>query len=527
MQLKFSGTGKIVIGIFLVLALVMLSGACSNKSTNTEKKDNSTSATNGPKESASVSEDPVKFSALGLIYSKGAIPNDNVLVRMMEKKLNIDVDFQWVPSAQVGERLNVAMASGDAPDVMVLPVSTFKKWNDDGAFLDVTPYLDEFPNLKKNTGPDNWDYAEKDGKYYGFPWADLPNKGEDTIRQDWLDLTGSKMPTTIDEISTVLKKIVDSNVINPNKDKYGFTIEMSKPNSPKIFGTVKDAWVYGSFGLGNAWKEIDGQLVPSFLQPGVKPMLLWLKEQYDNGVLNQDFALNKKSVNDYMAGKSALAFVNQRLRFTSVDSTLKELDPNSKSVFIVPPNDPDGNPTYRIEESVFNILAIPASVKDENKIRAIVKMLDYLASDEGYQLMSYGIEGTHYSVEADGSWKSSKEQEEQFIKDQVSDMIYFFHPADPYQNLSKTYPKEIYDELKFHIDNSMNSKLANPAWGIDTVSEEKYGMDLNAIVNDTIVKIVMGKEPIEYLEKQQKVWKAKGGDEVIAEVNKLYAAKKK
>lgn len=465
---------------------------------------------------------PVSFSALALTYNKGPVPNDNVIVQELEKRLNIDLDLQWTPAAQIAERLNVMMASGDMPDVVVVPVDEFMRWDAEGAFLDVTEYVKNAPNLQGKIGQDKWDYIAKDGKYHGIPWPDSPNKENIMIRKDWLDATGSKVPTTMDEMTEVLKKIVSSDPDkNGQNDTYGFTVDLTK--GKYVQTGIREAWIYGAFGLGNGWKEQNGKLTPAFLQPEMRPFLLWMKQQYDNGVLFKDFASapGTQKVNDFRAGKSALAMVNQRLKLLSIDPSLKQIHPDAVTLFIDSPKGPNGDLAYRTEKPLLNVLAISAKNKDEHKIKGVVKLLDYIAGDEGYELVKYGIKGKHYTVEGD-IWK----QGENVVEDLVGDLLFFFHPDDPYQNLYKTFPEADYTQIKGQIDNALNHLLPDPTWGIEAESVDEYGVELNEMISDTIVKIVMGTQPIDYLEKQQAAWRAKGGDKVVAEMNKLYAEKK-
>ncbi|MDF2958576.1 MAG: transporter substrate-binding protein [Paenibacillus sp.] len=498
---------KIYTGLLVVPILL---SACT-KSETTEMKENETDSTG-----------PVKLTIMGLTYNKGPIPDDNIIIKELESKLNLDLDIQWVPFSQIGERLNVAMASGDVPDLINMPPNEYVKWKEEGAFLEVSQYVKDAPNLNSKINKDKWEFFDKGGKFYGFPMTDPYHKEDLLIRKDWLDAAGLKIPVTMDEMSQTLKKLVDSDPDkNGTKDTYGFTVDLVSQNDKYVSTGIREAWIFGAFGVANSWKNNNGQLTPAFLQPEMKPFLQWMKQQYDNGVLYQDFANapGTQKVNDYRAGKSALAMVNQRLKLSSVDPGLKQVQSQAETLFIDSPKGPDGKTGYRIEKPILTMFAIPASLKNQSKIKAAVKLLDYMASDEGYELIKYGIKEKHYSIDSSGAWKELPLA----IDDRIGDLaIFFFHPDDQYLNIFKTVPAEESKTVRTLIDKALKEPLVNPAWGIESEAETQYGIELNAIVRDTYAKIITGKEPVEYLEKQQNAWKANGGNEVIKEINELY-----
>ena len=114
-------------------------------------------------------------------------------------------------------------ANEELPDVLLgfkLGNYVINQYGEDGYFLDLTDYIDEYaPNYKaaiKKLDDNTRNYIQEKGKhlengaYYGMPRV---NDCETTdqlqsmmhINKTWLDKLGLETPTTIDELRTVLQ----------------------------------------------------------------------------------------------------------------------------------------------------------------------------------------------------------------------------------------------------------------------------------------------------------------------------------
>jgi putative aldouronate transport system substrate-binding protein len=518
------------LAVVIVLGLALVLQGCSGSTGKDSSSTGNANPANSNVKSDSATEqpqpsEPIKITALSYTNAKGPIADDNIIIKEIEKRLNIDLEFQWVPEPQLNERLNVLMASGDLPDITFIKGDQYRKWRDQGAFLDLTSYVNEAPNLMKKIPEHVWKMNDPNGKYFSFPYANPPHREDMLVRKDWLDAAGLKVPTTIDEMADVLEKVVKGDPDkNGKNDTYGFLFNLT-PESVKnvTSGMEKSDWIEGGFGLGNGWKEVNGRLVPAFLQPEMKDVLLFLRKQYENGVLSKDFpiAQNTQRLNDFRAGKSVMVYANNRIK-SQIDNTVKKVHAEAVTEFIDTPAGPKGlGNTLVVPTS--SMFVVPANVKDQAKIKAIVNFMDFLVSDEGYELTKYGTKDKHYTVESDRVWKEVPGA----VEDRVGDLTaFFFRPYDPGLNIRKTQDPEYNKIVESLIKKALDKPYANPAWGIYSPLEEKHATKLNNIAKETITKIVMGEEQIEFLEQQQTKWKESGGNEVIAEINKLYKERK-
>src|SRR5690625_5188612 len=74
----------------------------------------------------------------------------------------------------------------------------------DGAFWDITDYIDDYENLSQLNDIIR-NNISIDGKIYGLPRTRPLGREAVSIRKDWLENLGLDMPETIDDFYEVLK----------------------------------------------------------------------------------------------------------------------------------------------------------------------------------------------------------------------------------------------------------------------------------------------------------------------------------
>ena len=104
------------------------------------------------------------------------------------KPNNIKVEFQGIPRNQEVEKINMMMASRNAPDILLTyDKSVFFNYAKTGGLADLTELVGGTENLKDFMG-DRWKYTTYNDKIYGVP-TKVISEGQycSYIRKDWLD----------------------------------------------------------------------------------------------------------------------------------------------------------------------------------------------------------------------------------------------------------------------------------------------------------------------------------------------------
>jgi putative aldouronate transport system substrate-binding protein len=373
-------------GIMVLLVLVLLIG-CSNTN---GAKDSSESSTKKPSPSALTS--PLTIQILSGVYNE--VPDmNNQFWTEWQKRTNTQLNIEWVPSAQVGTKMDLLLASGNLPEVLASPFlnrPTLLKAIKNGAFWDLTPFLgnfSEYPNLRDNLPPSALKYLTVDGKIYALPRSRQRIDSGVTIRKDWLDQLNIPVPTTLDEYVAALKKIVASD-----------------PAKTNTTGLIQDTdnlvnpFIVAGFGGFDPNFNSEGGLIYTQMNPGFAKAVEFERNLYKDGLMSKDFSVTKLEMAEQMfkTGRGASYTRSISWNFTW-EEELKKLGQLKAQIMNLTLQGPDGNYAVQLSTAVNGGFYISKKVP-EAKVKQLLKYLDYSASPEMTDLAYYGIEGKHYTM---------------------------------------------------------------------------------------------------------------------------------
>jgi ABC-type glycerol-3-phosphate transport system substrate-binding protein len=296
------------------------------------------------------------------------------------------------------------ISSGDIPDVF----PTFGPGDQDyenlakeDLLMDLTDMISKYPNLQKRTEVDALKYFKTNGKLYGFPrnMNDIPAHAL-YIRQDWLEKLNLQEPKTFDDLYAVLKEFVKND-----------------PDGQKATGLSVDGswWFYfittAYTGLMD-WGVKDGRYVNFAVDPGYKEALKYLNKMYKEKLLDPDFMLgkDKNSFDKFMSGRAGVIYQGfQAHEYGPAEEGLKKNFPNAKIKLVIPPlTGPAGGFSLKQATPYFGMTHFKKDAKNPERL---LEVMDYLASDEGVNLLRYGIEGVHYTKDGDKLVRNDAEYE--------------------------------------------------------------------------------------------------------------------
>ncbi|MEC0227557.1 type 2 periplasmic-binding domain-containing protein [Paenibacillus alba] len=337
------------------------------------------------------------------------------MYKELEKATGVKVEFQHppleVPQAQ--EQFNLMIATNELPDVIEASWGATsgavirypggpEKAILDKKIIKLNDLIDKYaPNLTKLLAahPD-WkkQISTDEGSIYAFPFL----RGDDkvrvffgpSIRQDWLDKLGLKMPTTIDEWYTVLKAFKEK---DPNGN--GKADEIPIYLDKNLFAT--DAPFLGAWGINYSFYQDGGKVKYGPIQPEYKEFLATMNKWYKEGLLDKDFAapndklFDNKMTTDLVGatasfngggiGKFAGLMKDKEPKFDLEAAPYPVLKAGDKAI-------------WGQKDFAFNGVGAAISVANKNPIET-VKWLDYAYGEKGDLLFNYGVEGTSYKME--------------------------------------------------------------------------------------------------------------------------------
>lgn len=451
-------------------------------------------------------------------------------VAKINEKFNIDFQSQFIPWDTYEEKLAVKMASGDLPDVIGMEEvnSNYMKWAKEGAFLPLDEFLQQYETLK--VVPDFvWDSLKIDNQVYGIP-AYFSAKGgkKMVIRQDWLDNLGLEMPTNYEELKKVAIAFVKE---DPDGNKKDDTLGLGLAKS-----IYYDPAVGAYYGNGTWYHKNDkGQYIPGNISAANKEKIQFLIDLSKEGALSKDWAVTtyKDVFKAFNAGKVGIWYEQPGIGSPNgvYFPTLMANDPKAVVVPVPPFKTPDGNEGLRMGTSWYRMYLVSAKLKDEpEKVKKILEMIDHFRKyvpleeknpqNEYYDWM-WGGDGKGYKM-VDGLPQPIAENRSKLAPNayilnegwaQNDTDLDEFGKSDPSQE-GKEFNKKMADMLKsikWYIDPS--NRVIAP-----TYMEKKT--ELNKYITDETTKMVVGQRSIDDWDKMVEEWLAKGGQEVIDEVNK-------
>lgn len=465
---------------------------------------------------------PTKITIMANLHT-AEVPSDKI-EKMVEEKTNTELTIQWVPDGSYEEKLNASFATGTLPQATYMKNQTtmimFRDAIRNGQFWEVGPLLKDYPNLSK-LDPVVLNNTSVDGKIYSL-YNERPLSRQGVIyRKDWADKLGLTEPKTTEDLYNMLKAFKEKDPDGNGKDD---TIGLTDRND-LVYGAFKSVASY--FGTPNYWSDKDGKLVPEFMDPAYLETMKWFQKLHKEGLINKDFPVTSKTdqQNLFITGKAGM-YIGSLPDVQSLSPKLTEVNKDAKLEVVNRIKGPNGKEGIWAIPGYGSAVMFPkTAVKTEKELKDILAFFDKLMSPEIANLIYYGVEGTHYTLQ-DG-------------KSVVTDDTKLFdREVKPYQALQiggvstikmlesfwKLPVKAKAEELV--IDN--NKILINdPTAPLDSKTYAERGVRLQEIIKDATYKFMLGSIDEAGFKAEVEKWKKEGGDKIIEEFNASYQATKK
>ena len=414
-----------------------------------------------------------KVDKLTIQTTNRVVPDGNIIHKWMEEELGIKLEFIIAGGDELITKLNLLVASNQTPDVMSIPSgnsSEYFKYVEQGVLADLDPLLQYAPNvLKARTTEQIEALRYKDGKLYAINSNTATGFDMLLLRQDWLKKVNLDVPTTIDELTEVMRAFVTK---DPDGNGKNDTVGYQGWDGTGNFNAIWMAYGANPF----QWILKDDTVVHGAMQPEVKEAVKYLRMLYQEGLMDKEYlTVDRTKVNERVStGK--VGMLNDGLWYASPNYSVFHQSPGASWIGIAPPKGPDGKSGYITGDNpiVRQFTCISSSSKDP--IMA-VKFLNFIADEANQLKIRAGDEGVHYTL-VDGK----VEYMEEYVKDssllvQMGITATYAMPfliKDPYPPLLS----KLYDEcMKFYDIRFENEKDHYGAiyFPIPKILEEQLG----------------------------------------------------
>ncbi|MGZ9586747.1 extracellular solute-binding protein [Paenibacillus marinisediminis] len=403
--------------LLMVMVLVLLSSLFAACSSNKPSSEGHGSTTPAPAPSTTPAPDPkaeppaVDYGDTGgiklpivdkpveltwMVVSATENLQDKMIIKEIEKRTGIKIKLEAYSSATYQDKLRSVLASGKLPDIFHgLRVSEANKMGNDGAFAKINEHLDVLPNFKRMyTEELPWvmkSYSSDDGSMYTWPiqsFARDVNHGF-LYRKDIFDKHGIKEWTNTDEFYDALKKLKE---IYPNSYPY------ASKTKDYIFRDWAYGWGIGSLNFPIRHDAASNKWYAAVTSDKYKDMLDFMKKLAAEKLLDPEFLTDTQDNWTAKMTSNDKAFVTFDWigRLDLFYNQVKAENPTYDLRYGNPVG-PTGN--IRTKAPIENWGHV---VANNDKQEIALKLLDYLSSPSGLELVTMGVEGETFNFNAAG-----------------------------------------------------------------------------------------------------------------------------
>lgn len=373
--------------------------------------------------------------------------SNTTIYRTLKDVAGMNLYASTAGAADWKTKLNTMFATQMLPDIFVsMGPETPEVYNDmidDGVLICVSDFVSEteYPNIYNQL--QEYDFLAKNvyysnGKHYGIP---VSHTLEHTmyIRLDWLANLNepSKLRTIIADEQNISESAVTADMLeewkftepkdllefyrvcraftlydpdgNGKNDTYGYTSAGGE-------GLFADSWAFVAYDAGYDYMvdpDGDGQYEASWTADNTQKAVSYLNDLYKSGYVDPSWYENSldEKQDAFAKGKAGMmeahawynTIVSSYISANTTASSKPSIEEASERIgMFAPPAGPNG--TYGIpgNPNFWTLTCLNAGMSDE-ELTAALKLIDYMLSEEGNNLLIYGKEGEHFDYDSDGN----------------------------------------------------------------------------------------------------------------------------
>ena len=460
--------------------------------------------------------------------------------KLLESKFNVELKPIFLEAASYQDKKSALLASGEIPDLIyeLDPAHVYKDVEDE--FLYEVPYeaIKKYaPELYASINDKAkavWSYSYYNEKNWGIPNVNHSHMDsrQPVYRQDWLDAVGMEVPTTVDELHDVLVAFKDADL--GKGGTYGYN--MMGGHYQYYFGEI-----FGTYGvLPFDWQIVDGEVVYGGARPEVEEVLAILQQWYKEGIIYSAYAEGDESKNGeklFQQSKTGYLQFSGYQDESNPDSTIskiKALDPNAKLTYADIIKSKDGkNYGMRGWGYPCHVVSFGAvDLEGDSTPKKITRMLEMFeemyTNNELLMQVRYGKEGEQYEVMSTGASKFKPIGK--YLENSANRRLEGYEfglggPTfwSPFAPSDEMYNSTFSDEVKAWRDEHQDptAVLVDAFYKVDIIpSAPEYIEVLRTEQIKLMNQIIMGQtniKPDQFCEEFDKIWKANGGEQMMAE----------
>ena len=452
------------------------------------------------------------------------VSENNPVLKAIEEATGVRLEIIYAANSTYGDTLNVTMADPSEKQPMLIVMTdargtTMVNNARAGAFWDLTDYVKDsvnYPNLAGSAGIYN--NISIDGRVYGIYRTRAYPRAGIYYRKDIAAQMGiTEVPTTLDELTDLATALAEY-----SDDTYALNM------CSYTAGTINVITV--AFGAPNEWGiDEDGNIYPAHQHPGYLEGLDWLRDLYEAGGIDPNFATIDSTQWDNIE-RTDKAF----MRFDCLDNAYRQQEWFEKNRGVTEQvwemvgtlAKEDGTISVWPQNPGFSgEIVVTKAVKEED-LPKVVKFLDWVNSAEGQMMVNWGVNGVTYLLDEEGYRVATSEYTEEMSNNSTVyqhslNQLGMNVMGDLCAPLRQSDLRARYAELNGILT---PSAVSNPCYPFVSETQVAFGSQLSTILSDAAVQYVAGIIDQDDLEAAWQQWYDEGGALMIQEYNDAYHA---
>ncbi len=421
----------------------------------------------------------------------GNAPDNNYFTDYIQKNFgdprNITVKWLTIPRSEEVAKLNMLMASGEAPDIcFTYTESVVTNLVAQGGLTEMTALIEEYgPNIKKHLGDMILAAGQFEGGQYAVPARRIMTAGFNYyIREDMLEECGVALPTNKQEFHDALAAI---------KEKYGIA-PLSLTTTNYLVPT-KDVLVMSFI------KDLSPRTLataPAVTWDGFEDYLVYMNTLYNEGLIDPDFSLDDDRYLDLISTSQAACYTmhyDDPIRPNSTLTTLRSYEPEAKLTAVdCFESAADGVKYHPTQAANGMLIVIPVYSKCPE---AAMMYIDWLCQENVIMDLQNGVEGINHTISEDGLPVLQKAEDNWYFMNSTQNVDYtlttngqyFSDPEKLVAIQAKSYAGD-YEQLYYDYMAVCSENPLQVVFHFDKViaSEATYGTYLNDLYKEIITR---------------------------------------
>ncbi|MEU0640977.1 extracellular solute-binding protein [Streptomyces umbrinus] len=439
----------------------------------------------------------------------------NKFWQAVEKALGVKIEYTVISQTDYQKKMATVMAGdpGELPDIINI-FSGFALPRE-AQFVqrraeDLTPFLsgdavEDYPNLA-NIPTHAWrDMGRIGGRIYGIP-LERPLPGSTLwLNEEYFEDAGMKEGWTDQDFAAVAKK-------GTGGKKYALGAAVGS-----VFGDGFHSAAHGVHARGWSVKD-DGTFLPVVADERYKQML--------------DFQLGLRKSGSYHPDATSISQIDMiALYYNGTVGSLQDGFGGYLPKFLEKgrkytpapalPYSVGGTPGGIVgARRSFGYTVVKKAKKE--RVQLLLRILDYLAAPFGskeWELVHYGVEGTHFTRAKDGSPEPNALGQ---VENNTNLPLKYL--AEGPQALFVPGMPDAVKALHAWQVKTVPNAVRNASYGLQSRTYTAQGTTLETLLKDTATGIIAGRTPLSEWDATVKTWRQRGGDRMAEEFAKDYAA---